>query len=149
MKKDQISQLLSAGLIILWLYAAISKLSHYEHSRMQMMKQMFPQKIAEILTWLVPLMELTIASLLIYNPTRKLGQKATLLLLLTFSTYIAITKTGLFGKVPCSCGSISSQMNYWQHLGFNLLSAAIALLCITLKNHIKLSQFRKIKGKYV
>ena len=55
------------------------------------------------------------------------------LLLSVFSIYIAVTMSGFFGRIPCSCGGILKNMGYWTHLIFNLLFIVFAMLGIAME----------------
>lgn len=115
-------------LIILWSYAAVTKLSNMEKSRMEMLNQVFPPWMAEVLVWLVPLTELLLAILLLFRGTRPKALFGSLLLLVAFTGYVGLVMTGIFGRVPCSCGGILRTMPYWAHLIFNLCYTGIAAL---------------------
>lgn len=121
---------ISALLILLWIYAALSKLTDYDEARRAMLNQVFPVHVAEILTWLVPATELVLAACLTWKPLQLPGLIASLVLLITFSLYIAITMSNAFGRIPCSCGGIIKHLGYWQHLGFNLFFAALSVIAI-------------------
>ncbi|WP_407637172.1 MauE/DoxX family redox-associated membrane protein [Daejeonella oryzae] len=51
-------RVISSILIFLWVYASLSKLLNFEQNRSQMLEQVFPVAISEILSWAVPLAEL-------------------------------------------------------------------------------------------
>lgn len=128
MKKPSIILLLSIPLIILWSYTAISKVSDFPHFRTQMMKQVFSEGIAEALAFTLPLTELIVAGLLCFALTRIYGFVFSALLLLSFSIYIALILAGVFGKTPCSCGGVLAQLGWGEHLLFNLVFLALALI---------------------
>ncbi|HEY1025119.1 MAG TPA: MauE/DoxX family redox-associated membrane protein [Sphingobacteriaceae bacterium] len=118
-------------LILLWVYAALSKLIDYEESREQMLNQMFPARMAEVLVWAVPVTELMVVGLLIFPKTVRAGLLASLLLLFQFTVYISIVMTGIVGWIPCSCGGVLEQMTWGQHLLFNLFFLALTLVAIS------------------
>lgn len=113
-------QWITAALATLFCYAAISKLLNYEQSRREMLNQIFPSAWALVFTWLIPSIEIFVAVLLLIKRTQKVGLWAAALLLLAFSIYIAVVMTGVFGRVPCSCGGILKNMSYGTHLLFNI-----------------------------
>lgn len=114
-------------LIFLWTYAAASKLFNYEQSRMQMMNQIFPAIINQILLWAVPVSELLIAGLLLFTRWRKLGLLLSSVLLVLFSIYIILVMNNAFARIPCSCGGIISKLSWGQHLVFNGLFLTLSL----------------------
>ncbi|SDL11367.1 Methylamine utilisation protein MauE [Pedobacter sp. ok626] len=134
MKKEAILKLLSGIIALLFFYAAVSKLVDFEKSKHEMLNQVFSQDIALLLVWLVPVIELGIVGLLLVNAARLKGFYAALILLCVFSIYIAVTMTGAFGRIPCSCGGILNHMGYWTHLIFNLLFIGFAMLGIALQS---------------
>lgn len=117
-------------LIVLWVYAAISKLIDFDQNRNAMLQQVFPVFIAEILAWAVPLTELAAASLLVASTTRVAGLYISFSLLLLFSIYILTVVIGYFGRVPCSCGGILEEMSWGQHLAFNILFIFLNFLAL-------------------
>lgn len=138
-------------LVLMFTYAACSKLMDYDNSKLSMMKQLIPAGTAPTLTWLVPVIELLIVILLLFNKTRLLGLYASAILMAMFSAYIAIALSGLFGHRACSCGGILSHMGYWGHLVFNLVFVGIALMGIKLEKSMagKSQFFHKDLGKGV
>jgi len=128
--KANIKQFITFLLILLWVYAASSKLLNYEESRRQMLNQVFPNTIGMILVWAVPMVELITTGLLMFHRTRLAGLNASLFLLINFTIYIALIMTGGFGRIPCSCGGIIEEMTWGQHLVFNLSFIALTLVAI-------------------
>lgn len=105
---------------ILWAYASLSKLGDYDKTLWSMRNQVFPLPVADVLAWLVPVTELSLVPLLFIKRTRIAGLWISSTLLLLFSLYIAITATGVFGRIPCGCGSLFEDMPGWLHVIFNL-----------------------------
>jgi hypothetical protein len=128
--RSTIIEIICVSFILLWSYAAFSKLADLDKSRSEMLNQVFPMWIAEILYWLVPTLELGLCALLISTKTRLMGLYASLILMSSFTLYIGIVMTGVFGRVPCSCGGILNNMSYGTHLVFNLFFVALALFGI-------------------
>lgn len=138
MKRENLLSGLSILLALMFFYAAFSKLLDYDKSRQEMLNQVFPRAVALVLTWLVPLLELVLVDLLLFRSTRLWGFYASAVLLILFSVYISVTMTGLFGRIPCSCGGILKHMSYWTHLGFNGFFIVMAVLGIALEKQWKL-----------
>ncbi|WP_052496198.1 MauE/DoxX family redox-associated membrane protein [Pedobacter lusitanus] len=120
MRRENVLRIISAVIALLFFYTAISKLIELTQSKSEMINQVFPVAIALVLVWAVPLTELFVVGLLLYQPLRLKGFYASLILLSAFTIYIAITMTGTFGRIPCSCGGILKHMSYQTHLIFNL-----------------------------
>ncbi|MEO6683974.1 MAG: MauE/DoxX family redox-associated membrane protein [Ginsengibacter sp.] len=117
--KKRIPDIISGLLILLFVYAAASKLFDYEQSGMQLSRSPVIGDYAGVLAWLVPAMELLIAGMLTILATRLTGLYASLLLLLAFTGYIAGM---LFFQehLPCSCGGVIALLSWKQHLFFSL-----------------------------
>jgi len=123
MKQTQIP---ASILIVLWIYTGLEKLIGFEKSRKAFHNQVFPQEIAEYLTYVVPITELLLGMLLIFNLTRWWGFMGSLLLLSVFSTYIGLIWIGVFPRVPCNCAGILEQIGWAEHLVLNLALIVIS-----------------------
>jgi len=117
-------------LIILWIYAAGSKLLEYNSFKHQLSMQHFPFKIEETLVWLLPSFEILTAILLISTSTIRYGLIASTLLLTIFTIYITLIITGIYDNAPCSCGGVLSMLSWKSHLVFNISFLAINVWAI-------------------
>lgn len=133
MRKEIILQGIATVIALLFCYAALSKLTDFTQSKSEMLNQVFPESIALILVWVIPVLEIFIVAILLYKPLRLTGFYASLILLALFTIYIAITMTRVFGRIPCSCGGILKHMSYSVHLIFNIFFLLLALTGILLK----------------
>lgn len=134
MKKENILKFICGSIAALFFYAAFSKLMDYDKSVGEMRNQIFSATIANILTWLIPTIEVTLTFLLLFPNTRKIALWASLLLLSAFTLYIGVVMTGIFGRIPCSCGGILKNMSYGTHLIFNLFFVSLAVLGLAIEN---------------
>ncbi|WP_134090081.1 MauE/DoxX family redox-associated membrane protein [Olivibacter sp. XZL3] len=148
MKREKIINALTAFIAMMFFYAIVSKLSDYEEAHRQMRNQVFPDAIADILTWLIPLIELLILGCLVYKPKKLLGLWASFALLSGFCLYIILGMNKFFDRIPCSCGGILSEDGtYRDQLNFNLVFIVFALIAIALEKRWfnRLIQFKKYK----
>ena len=120
-RKEIVIQIISLLFIALWSYAAFSKILDWEMNKRAMLMQPFPLWMANILFWLIPLLELVLVVFLLNIHTRIRALLASVILLSTFSIYIALILSRAFGSIPCACAGIFSQMGHAEHLYFNLL----------------------------
>lgn len=120
-------------LFILFVYAATSKLIDFKRFSFQMDSQPFDDRFTPWLVFGVPLTEFVIAAMLIFKRTLLAGLWASLILMLLFTGYIILIKLNYFGKIPCSCGGVISQLNWTQHLFFNLFFVLISIAGIVLR----------------
>jgi hypothetical protein len=111
---------LSCGLLILlFVYAAFSKLLDYEKFRLQLGQSPMLTAFALPIAVGIPLIEIAIAVLLFSTRWRLLGLYASFTLMVMFTAYIiAITRYSEF--IPCSCGGVLQNMSWNEHLYFNL-----------------------------
>ena len=122
-------------LILLWIYAALSKLISFDEFKGQMYNQTFSRGISELLTYFLPPLELTAAVLLIPNRTKMAGLVLSLVLMSSFTVYISLVMLNFWARVPCSCGGILQKMGWKPHLWFNLFF--LALIAIAINSKIK------------
>lgn len=110
------------------LYTASSKLYDWEGTQLAFANQVFPIWLSARLAWAAPTAELAIAALLLFPTTRILGFKLASGLFLLFTGYVALVLTGIFGRIPCSCGGIVSTLGWSEHLVLNIVLLATAIL---------------------
>lgn len=130
MKQDIALKIICALLIFLFVYAAVSKLASFAEFRSDMYNQPLPAFVKPILIWAVPLAELAIVALLIFDTTRLAGLYASLVLMIAFTFYTAVVLLHFFTYVPCSCGGIIKNLSWGQHLVFNLFFVLMAFIAI-------------------
>lgn len=108
-----------ASLILLFTYAAISKLLDPDVFRSQLYRQPFSHALADILLYALPLSESLAIVLLLFERTRFAGLLFSAGLLLVFSCYISLGLLRFWSKIPCSCGGILNHLSWGTHLIFN------------------------------
>lgn len=130
-KKEIAVDIISALFVLLFLYAALTKLMDYQKFVVQLGQSPMLTPIAEFMAWLVPAVEIVIAALLMIPRTRYLGLCASTWLMAAFSTYIVIITQYAF-YVPCSCGGILNSLGWTEHFIFNLVFVALGIAGIIL-----------------
>ena len=123
-------------LILLWIYAAFSKLIDFRLFEAAMNNQPLSPSLKTLLILFLPPVEIVVALLLSFRLTLKKGLYASLVLLLLFTGYISLSLTHFFAHIPCSCGGILEKMGWQAHLYFNLcfiLITIAALIIVTRK----------------
>ena len=118
--------LVSLALIILWVYAAVSKLETFEAFQQQLLRQPLPLWLTAPLAWGLPVMELTAALLLIYRRSRGVGLLLSFLLMLLFTGYVGLAVLGVWEELPCACGGVLSSLGWREHLVFNVVYTLVA-----------------------
>lgn len=124
-------ELASYLLMLLFLYAAISKLVILSEFQQQMMESpLLPRQLIPFLAFFVPISEIVIAWMLVFEKTKKFGFYLSFLTMLTFTLYL-ITLITVAENAPCACGGILGSFGYFEHIAFNTTFTGIALFgCI-------------------
>jgi hypothetical protein len=131
MKRRIVLEIICCLNILLFIYAATSKLIDYEEFKIQLGKSPFINELAGVTAWALPAGEILVALALAFHRTRLFGLYASLFLMTMFSAYIyAMLHYSYY--VPCSCGGILQKMDWNTHLWFNLAFVAICILGILL-----------------
>jgi putative oxidoreductase len=147
--KNKLQTTAETLLILLFVYAAASKLIDFNHFRGELYNQTFPHAWAGILLYLLPATELAAAALIIYPKTTTCGLALSLWLLIVFTGYIVLVQAHFWSRVPCSCGGILSHLSWTVHLYFNLffiLVNGIALIPATKGKAENLEQSRHYRS---
>ena len=137
MKAFKIPEIIAALFILLFVYTATTKLMEHESFRVVLSQSPLIGIKANVLSWLIPILELITSTLLFIPSFRKWGFAGTFILMVTFTSYI--TYMICFTKnLPCSCGGVISRMTWSQHLIFNIFCTALAAIAwrLTLKNKL-------------
>jgi len=133
MKRKIIIEIISSLLILLFLYASVSKWLAFKTFIGDMNNQPFPNWMTPYLVTIIPVAEVLIAVGLIFEKTRVPALYASLILMMAFTIYTVTVLLHAFRYVPCSCGGVIKKLTWPQHLVFNLFFVAISLLGIWLK----------------
>ena len=118
-------------LVLLFVYAAASKLLDMEKFYVQTRQSTLLSSYAQLVIYVIPLTELVIVVLLSMASTQRIGLFFSSVLLNLFSGYISIL-LAFSPNVPCSCGGILEKMSWQQHLYFNVVFAGLALTALWL-----------------
>jgi uncharacterized membrane protein YphA (DoxX/SURF4 family) len=123
--------------ILLFVYAAVSKLLDFQNFQAQLGQSPLLSAFTGIVSWVVPIAELFIALLLIFPKYRLAGLFSAFSLMVLFTTYIIII-LNFSSFIPCSCGGILEKLGWTEHLifniGFILLAVIGTLLLSTFQN---------------
>ena len=141
-------------LIFLFAYTAFSKLNLFSYSapfswetfrfidlaafQNAMFKSPVLQPYVTGLSYIIPLSELALCLLLLFNRTKTAGYFFSLCLLSFFTLYIIYILQVHPGHLPCVCGGVVSLLSWPQHLLFNLFFMLLTtrVLYLTRKQHL-------------
>ncbi len=127
MQKNTVIAAICFLLIMLFVYAGISKLANPGSFRFQLSNMDLINRMAGFLSLALPLAEILAALMLVVPQLRMYGLYTCFILLFVFTLYLAGMVT-FKTSLPCSCGGIISKLSWKQHILFNgfflLLAAA-------------------------
>jgi putative oxidoreductase len=115
-------------LLMLWAYAAVSKINEYDKFVLHMQLAPVPLMgfLGPTLGWFLPTIELLLVGMLLTDRYRNLGLLCSFALLVVFEGYIVIMLlSGL--DLPCTCGGLISKLQWKEHLVFNAVFMLISI----------------------
>ena len=128
--------------VAMLIYAATSKILDFETFKIQLGQSPLLSAFAGWITIVVPTAEIFISILLLIPRFRFIGLFASYMLMVTFTAYIYII-LNYSSFIPCSCGGILEKMTWNQHLIFNIVFIAFAVIAILLTTEYPLLFKRK------
>jgi putative oxidoreductase len=132
MKRSNILDFIAVLLILMFAYAAFSKLLDFGSYQLQMRLQPLPGWSTPLLVYIIPAIELITVAALLFKKTKLTGFYISAALMIVFTCYVGIAMAGLFGKIPCSCGGVIRHLKWPQHFIFNLLFLLLSFFGIFL-----------------
>lgn len=126
MKKNITIEIISSLLILLFVYAGLSKLFNYSEFKNQLLASPLFQQYGSTIAIVLPLVELLTAAMLAINITRRTGLIISFLMMTLFTAYI-IYMLFFASYLPCSCGGVLKNMTWNQHLVFNVFFLLLSL----------------------
>ncbi|MDM1353225.1 MauE/DoxX family redox-associated membrane protein [Myroides marinus] len=115
--------------VLLFVYAAISKLITFDEFKVQLTQSPLLSMYAGVIAYLVVISELIIAFLLTLRSTKLLGLYLSYGLMVAFSIYIYLI-LNYSDFIPCSCGGVLEKLGWSEHLWFNIITSVLILLSI-------------------
>ena len=117
--------------ILLFVYAAVSKLTDVQKFTVQIGQSPLLTNIAGFTAWFIPIVEIGVALLLAWPRSRLYGLYGAFALMVMFTVYI-IAILSFSEHIPCSCGGVLEKMGWTEHLIFNIVFLALAAIGILL-----------------
>lgn len=133
MKRQVALEILSFLFILLFLYAAFTKLLDYQKFTVQIGQSPLLTGFGHTLPWMVITLELAVALLLMLPCFRLLAFFGAFSLMTMFTAYI-IAILNFSPYVPCSCGGVLENMGWKDHLIFNSVFVVLSLAGIILQS---------------
>ena len=129
MKRELVIDVIIFLFILLFLYASLSKLIDYQKFDLQIRKSPLLTPFAGILAILVPVFEIVISLALMIDRFRLIGLYAFFTLMTMFTAYIFVILQ-FSDYIPCSCGGILQNMNWRQHLVFDIVIVLLSMIAV-------------------
>jgi uncharacterized membrane protein YphA (DoxX/SURF4 family) len=133
MKRNTVVEVISFLFILLFVYAAASKLMDYQKFRIQIGQSPLLTAFSGWVAWIIPAIELLVAVMLVIPRYRLPGLYASFSLMTMFSAYIIVI-LNFSDFVPCSCGGLLQKMTWGTHLVFNICFVFLGLTGIILES---------------
>lgn len=119
--------------IVLFTYAAVSKILDFQNFQIQIGQSPLLSAFAAWVSYGVPILEIGLVLLLLLPKYRWIGLYGSFLLMVMFSAYIFII-LNYSSFVPCSCGGILEKMTWNEHLIFNLAFVLLGAVAIVFQS---------------
>jgi uncharacterized membrane protein YphA (DoxX/SURF4 family) len=132
MKKINFLDVIVFLLIVLFVYAATTKVLDYDLFEAQIGKSPLLTRFAKFFAIGVPAIEVILGVMLAIPRLRLFGLYGSFCLMFLFTGYIFFI-LNFSPYVPCSCGGILSSMGWKEHLVFNIGFTLLALVGIVLE----------------
>lgn len=124
--------IITGVLVLLWAYAALSKLFNLHQFHQALMTQVFPRWAGKILLYALPLSELVLVGLLIIPQTRLIGMYSSLFMMGAFTLYVGGAVFQIYDQYPCACGGLFAKLGWYNHFKVNIVLTLIALAGVIL-----------------
>lgn len=115
--------------VLLFIYAATSKLWDFGQFKVQLGQSPILTAYADGVAWMVPGVEYLLALLLLFNGSRLAAFYGSFALMVMFTTYIVLVLQ-FSDYIPCSCGGVLEDLGWTEHIVFNLFFVILAVIAI-------------------
>lgn len=132
--------------VLLFVYAATSKLLDFQHFRIELGQSPLLSAFADWFAVMVPLVEFIICILLVVPKYRQIGLFLAYGIMVMFTAYIFII-LHYTSFVPCSCGGVLEKLDWKSHLIFNLVFVILGFLGVLLYNESIKMKFHFMKKR--
>ncbi len=113
-------------LILLFLYAAGTKLVDIEKFRIVISKSPLLYSISHLVSIIIPAAEILLSFLIAIPRSRFFGLLGAFTLMVIFTAYIVVILQ-FSEEIPCACGGVLQSLGWKEHLIFNIVFTLIAL----------------------
>jgi uncharacterized membrane protein YphA (DoxX/SURF4 family) len=132
--KNNILSVICYLYMLLFTYAAISKILDFQNFKVQIGQSPLLSAFAGSVSWLVPLVELVIVIMFLFTRFRLTALFASFSLMVMFTAYIFII-LNYSSFIPCSCGGILEKLGWKEHLVFNIVFITLSIIGIRIERN--------------
>jgi len=136
MRRGIILEVISFLIVLLFLYAALNKLTDYQKFVVQLGQSPLLMGLGPHLAWFVLAVEFVIPVLLVVPAWRLSGFYASFVLMVMFTIYI-LAILHFSSHIPCSCGGVLEKLGWREHLVFNLAFVILSALGVVLETRAR------------
>jgi uncharacterized membrane protein YphA (DoxX/SURF4 family) len=129
LRKDRVITIISYLFILLFIYAAVSKILEFKNFQAQLGQSPLLSAFTGFISYAVLTVEIIIAIALSIPKVRLFGLYAAFLIMVMFTAYIVVI-LNYSSFIPCSCGGILEKMEWKGHLFFNIGFCILAVFGI-------------------
>lgn len=126
MNRKILLELLAFLFIVLFVYAAVTKLLDYQKFTIQIGQSPLLTGFGHVIPWMVIIIEIVIAAMLLIPSLRVFAFLSAFCLMIVFTAYI-IAILSVSPYLPCSCGGILERLGWTEHLLFNGVFVALSV----------------------
>lgn len=124
-----IPKIASTLYIVLFVYASTSKFLEFDQFQIQLGQSPIITRYATQIAWGIPIIELMISSLFLVPKYMLLAFYTSFSLMVLFTTYIILI-LNFSDYIPCSCGGVLEELGWTEHIIFNIIFIAMAIITI-------------------
>jgi len=139
--KKILVEIISLFCILLFVYAAVSKVLEFENFQAQLGQSTILSAYAGLVSYCVIIIEFLISIMLAIPSLRIRGLFGAFTLMSIFTIYIFII-LNFSSNVPCSCGGILEKMTWKTHLLFNVIVLVLISVALLIKSMRKLKSVK-------
>lgn len=129
--RNALIEVISLLYVLLFIYAATSKLLDFQHFKIELGQSPLLTAFADWFAVLVPAAEVLICILILIPKFRLAGFFSAFGIMVMFTAYIFII-LNYTSFVPCSCGGVLEKLGWKEHMIFNLVFVCLGMLAIIL-----------------
>ena len=135
MKRESIILIIGYAILLLFVYAALSKLFAYQVYLKDLERSPELSRFARPISIAIPGTELLSAALIIIPKWRKAGFWLATILMISFTLYVGYVLQ-FSDELPCTCGDIIRNLTWPQHMVFNIFFTLLAILGLRLSSKL-------------